>query len=55
MRRFGKQGPVHPEKNYIVNRSAGLDDFIERVKDGRYIVIFAPRQTGQNHLLSTRS
>ena len=47
MRRFGTQGPVHPDKNYIVNRSAGLDDFIERVKDGRYIVIFAPRQTGK--------
>ena len=47
MRRFGTQGPVHPEKNYIVNRSAELDDFIERVKDGRYIVLFAPRQSGK--------
>ncbi len=47
MRRFGTQGPVRPEKNYIVNRSAELDDFIERVKDGRYIVLFAPRQSGK--------
>ena len=47
MRRFGTQGPVHLEKNYIVNRSAELDDFIERVKDGRYIVLFAPRQSGK--------
>ena len=47
MRRFGTQGPVHPEKNYIVSRSAALGDFIERIKDGRYIVIFAPRQTGK--------
>ena len=47
MRRFGTQGPVHPEKHYIVNRSAALDDFIERIKEGRYIVIFAPRQTGK--------
>ncbi len=47
MRRFGTQGPVHPEKNYVVSRSAELNDFIARVKDGCYIVIFAPRQTGK--------
>ncbi len=47
MRRFGTQGPVHPEKHYVVSRSAELDDFIARVKDGRYIVLFAPRQTGK--------
>lgn len=35
MRRFGTQGPVHPEKHYVVSRSAELDDFIARVKDGR--------------------
>ena len=47
MRRFGTQGPVHPEKNYVVSRAAELNDFIARIKDGRYIVIFAPRQTGK--------
>ena len=47
MRRFETQGPVYPEKNYIVSRSAELDDFIARVKDGRYIVLFAPRQSGK--------
>lgn len=47
MRRFGTQGPVYPEKHYIVSRAAELDDFIDRLKDGRYIVIFAPRQTGK--------
>ena len=47
MRRFGTQGPVRPEKHYIVSRSAALGDFIERIKEGRYIVIFAPRQTGK--------
>ena len=47
MRRFGTQGPVHPEKNYVVNRAAELADFVMRVKEGRYIVIFAPRQTGK--------
>ncbi|MCY4569674.1 MAG: AAA-like domain-containing protein, partial [Candidatus Poribacteria bacterium] len=44
---FGTQGPVHPKKNYVVSRTAELADFIMRVKEGRYIVIFAPRQTGK--------
>ncbi len=47
MRRFGTQGPVRPERNYVVNRAAELADFVMRVKEGRYIVIFAPRQTGK--------
>ncbi len=47
MRRFGTQGPVHPQKHYVVSRAAELADFIRRVKEGRYIVIFAPRQTGK--------
>ncbi len=47
MRQFGTQGPVYPEKHYVVSRATELDDFITRIKDGRYIVIFAPRQTGK--------
>jgi len=47
MRRFGTQGPVHPQRNYVVSRAAELADFIKRVEEGRYIVIFAPRQTGK--------
>ena len=47
MRRFGTQGPVHPEKNYVVSRATELADFVLRVKEGRYIVIFAPRQSGK--------
>lgn len=47
MKRFGTQGPVHPTKNYVVSRAAELADFIMRVKEGRYVVIFAPRQTGK--------
>ena len=47
MRRFGTQGPVNPEQHYIVARTAELTEFIKRVKEGRYIVIFAPRQTGK--------
>ena len=47
MKTFGTQGPVHPDKNYIVSRSEKVKDFINRLKKGRYIVIFAPRQTGK--------
>lgn len=47
MRAFGTRGPVDPEKHYVVQRSDEIADFINRVKDGRYIVIFAPRQTGK--------
>ena len=47
MRRFGTQGPVNPEQHYVVARTEELTDFIKRVKEGHYIVIFAPRQTGK--------
>ena len=47
MRTFETRGPVNSEKHYVVRREAELADFICRVKEGRYIVIFAPRQTGK--------
>ena len=47
MRRFGTQGPVNPKQHYVVPRTEELTEFIKRVKEGRYIVIFAPRQTGK--------
>ncbi len=47
MKTFGTHGPVNPEDHYVVSRSDELADFINRVKLGRYIVIFAPRQTGK--------
>ncbi len=47
MRRFGTRGPVNPEENYVVSRAEEIADFITRVKEGRYIVLFAPRQTGK--------
>ena len=47
MKTFSTYGPVNPEKNYVVSRTEELADFINRVKQGRYIVIFAPRQTGK--------
>ena len=47
MRRFGTQGRVYPNKHYVVSRTDEIADFIDRIKDGRYIVLFAPRQTGK--------
>jgi len=47
MRRFGTQGPVNPQEHYIVSRTEEISDFIERVEEGKYVVLFAPRQTGK--------
>ena len=47
MKTFSTYGPVNPKEHYVVSREAELADFIKRVKQGRYIVIFAPRQTGK--------
>ncbi len=47
MRRFETRGPVNPQKNYVVSRAEETADFINRIRDGRYIVLFAPRQTGK--------
>ena len=47
MKTFETRGPVDPARNYVVKRTSELADFVARVKQGRYIVIFAPRQTGK--------
>ena len=47
MKTFGTYGPVNPEEHYVVSRAVELADFIDRVKRGQYVVIFAPRQTGK--------
>lgn len=47
MRSFGTTGRVRPEQHYIVPRTEEITDFIRRVKNGKYIVLFAPRQTGK--------
>ncbi len=47
MRRFGTEGRLYPEDHYIVPRTEETADFINRVKQGKYIVLFAPRQTGK--------
>ena len=47
MRWFETRGPVYPEDNYVVARRDELVDFVRRIERGRYIVLFAPCQTGK--------
>ena len=47
MRSFGTYGRVRPEQNYVVPRTEEVTDFINLIKAGRYVVLFAPRQTGK--------
>ncbi|MYF97975.1 hypothetical protein F4212_02400 [Candidatus Poribacteria bacterium] len=47
MRIFGTYGPVNIKEHYVVSRREEIADYINRVKQGRYIVLFAPRQTGK--------
>ncbi len=47
MRKFGTEGRVDPAHHYFVPRTNEIADFINRVKAGKYIVLFAPRQTGK--------
>jgi len=46
-RLFETRGPVDPARHYVVPRQAEIAELVERIKLGRYIVIFAPRQTGK--------
>ena len=47
MKSFSTYGRVRPDQHYIVLRTEEVSDFINRIKAGRYIVLFAPRQTGK--------
>jgi hypothetical protein len=46
-RTFETRGPVDPTRNYVVPRTEEIKDLRRRITEGRYIVIFAPRQTGK--------
>lgn len=50
MRWFETRGPIYPEDNYFVSRTAEVADFVSRLEKGRYVVLFAPRQTGKTTL-----
>jgi len=47
MREFNTTGPCDPALHYTVMREALIAVCIEKVKKGRYITLFAPRQAGK--------
>ena len=56
MRRFNTEGPVRPDMHYCIPPLARLDDVdrvLEMVRDMRYFVLHAPRQTGKTSALLT--
>jgi hypothetical protein len=46
-RTFETRGPVDPAMHYAVPREKEIAELVKRIKLGRYIVLFAPRQTGK--------
>ena len=55
MRSFNTTGPVRPEKHYCVPPLSrlDLDDVLALVRDEKYFVLHAPRQTGKTSVLLT--
>ncbi len=47
MRSFGTRGRVYPDRHYVVPRTEEIENFINHIIGGRFIVLFAPRQTGK--------
>ena len=53
MRFFNTTGPVHPDKHYGIPplERLDLDDVLDLVRNERYFVLHAPRQTGKTSAL----
>ena len=53
MRKFNTEGPVRPHKHYCIPPldRLNLDDVLGRIRDERYFVLHAPRQTGKTSAL----
>ena len=55
MKTFGTQGPVKSSRKLRRLADRGDSGFrTDRVKKGKYIVLFAPRQTGKTTLFPIR-
>ncbi len=48
MRYFNTSGPNKKEKHYTIERTELINRGVELVKDERYFIIWAPRQTGKS-------
>ena len=53
MRRFNTEGPVRPDKHYCIPplTRVDLDNLLGLIRDDRYFVLHAPRQTGKTSVL----
>ena len=53
MRKFNTEGPVRPHRHYSIPplERLNLDDVLGRIRDERYFVLHAPRQTGKTSAL----
>ena len=49
MRFFNTEGPMRPDKHYTIEPlgRVDVDDVLALVRDERYFVLHAPRQTGK--------
>ena len=53
MRRFNTEGPIRPEDHYHIPPldRVNLDEILRMIRDKRYFVLHAPRQTGKTSAL----
>ena len=53
MRKFNTEGPVRPQQHYCIPPldRLNLNDVLGRIRDERYCVLHAPRQTGKTSAL----
>ena len=53
MRRFNTEGPIRPEDHYHIPplERVNLDSILQLVRNKRYFVLHAPRQTGKTSIL----
>jgi len=47
MREFNTTGPCNPALHYTIMRETLIAEGLEKVRNGRYFTLFAPRQTGK--------
>lgn len=47
MRQFNTSGPCNPVRHYTILREALIAEGQERVRQGQYFTLLAPRQTGK--------
>ena len=53
MRKFNTEGPVIADRHYCIPplERLNLDEVLELIRDMRYFVLHAPRQTGKSSAL----